>query len=81
MNKKGSIFLGVSLAIFIFITGVLILPYLTDDVDTFREAMNCTDDSITAGNKISCLYGDAITPYYIWFFSSLALGLIIGGRK
>jgi len=75
MNKKGSVFLGLSLGIFIFVIGVLIMPFLLDDVTTFRTEMNCSTDTISNGAKITCLYGGALIPYYIWFFSSLAVGL------
>jgi len=82
MNKKGSIFLGLTIGIFIFITGVLILPFLADDVTTFRADLNCSaPSSISDGTKLVCLFGGALIPYYIWFFSSLAIGLIIGGGK
>lgn len=81
MNKKGGIFLGVALGLFLFMTGVLMLPYLTDDVTSFRSALNCSDSgSITDGTKLTCLFGGALTPYYIWFFTSLSLGLILGSR-
>ncbi len=82
MNKKGSMFLGIGLGIFMFIIGALILPYLTDDVSTFRVALNCSNsDSITNGAKLTCLFGGALIPYYIWLFTSLALGLVIGGSR
>lgn len=82
MNKRGSIFLGIALGIFLFICGVLILPFIADDVATFRVALDCSDaGSISDGTKLTCLFGGALVPYYIWFFSSLALGLIIGGAK
>ncbi len=80
-GKKGSMFLGIGLGIFIFVMGVLILPYIADDVTTFRTALDCTDTTITNGAKLTCLFGGALIPYYIWFFTSLALGLVIGGRK
>lgn len=81
MNKKGGIFLGVALGIFMFISGVLILPFITDDVTTARVDLNCSNaDSITDGTKLTCLFFGGLTPYFIWFFSSLALGLIIGSR-
>jgi hypothetical protein len=81
-NKKGSVFLGLGLGIFIFIMGVLILPYIADDVTSFRTSLDCSNSgSISDGTKITCLFGGALVPYYIWFFSSLAVGLIIGGSK
>ena len=80
-NKKGSFFLGIVLAIFLFISGVLILPYITDDVDTVRTALNCSTTSISSGTKLNCLFVGALVPYYIWFFSALAIGLLVGGSK
>ena len=82
MNKKGSVFLGIALGLFLFITGVLILPFLTGDVTTVRTALNCSSAAtITDGTKISCLFVGALIPYYIWFFSAMCLGIIIGGAK
>ena len=80
LNKRGSIFLGIALGVFIFICGVLILPFIADDVTTFRTALNCSGD-ISSGTMITCLFGGALVPYYIWFFSSLAIGLLLGGGK
>lgn len=79
-NKKGNIFLGVTIALFLWISGVIILPFVLDDVDSFRTAMECSDSSITDGEKISCLFGDALIPYYIWFFASLAIGYLAGAK-
>jgi len=82
MNKKGSIYLGLALGLMIWITGVLILPFITGDVTTVRVALNCaTPLEITSGNKLSCLFVGGLVPYYIWFFSSMALGILIGGFR
>ena len=82
MNKKGAVFFGIILGISIFIFGVLFIPFLMDDITTFRSAMNCASpSSITSGDMLSCLISDTTIPYLIWFFSSLALGLIMGGKK
>jgi len=82
MNKKGSVYLGLALGVFIFITGVLILPFLTGDVTTVRTALNCSSaTTITDGTKLSCLFVGGLIPYYIWFFSSMSLGILIGGAK
>ena len=80
MNKKGNVFLGIGLGIFIFIIGVLLMPFLADDITTFRNAMSCGTSSISDGSKLTCLFGDALMPYFIWFFSSLAIGYMIGSR-
>ena len=80
-NKKGNIFLGITIALILWISGVLILPFLLDDVDTFRDVMSCTSSSISDGSKISCLFSDALIPFYIWFFASLTIGYIVGIRQ
>lgn len=80
MNKRGSLFFGVSIGLFIFVMGVLFIPFLTDDITTFRTNMDCTNMSITDGTKIACLQSDLLIPYLIWFFVSLALGLIAGAN-
>jgi len=81
MNKKGSVFFGVGIGIFVWIMGVLFLPFLMNDVTTFRVAMDCTNASIGGGQMLSCLVGDLTIPYIIFFIISLALGFVIGGRK
>ncbi len=79
-NKKGSIFFGVGVGIVVFIFGVLFLPFIMDDVTTFRGEMDCSNADITGGTMLSCLAGDLVVPYLIWFFISLALGFIVGSR-
>lgn len=78
MNKKGSAFFGIGIGIVVFIFGVLFLPFIMSDVSTFREAMDCSNADITGGNMLSCLVGDLVVPYLIWFFISLSLGFIVG---
>lgn len=79
-NKKGSAFFGIAIGIVIFIFGVLFLPFIMDDVTTYRDAMDCSNTDITGGTMLSCLVSDAIVPYLIWFFISLALGFIVGAK-
>ena len=78
MNKKGSVFFGLAIGITIYILSVLFLPFLMDDVTTFRDAMDCSSSDISGGTMLSCLLGDAAIPYFIWFFISLALGFVVG---
>lgn len=79
MNKKGNMFLGIILGLIIYISGVLFIPFITDDVTTTRNDLNCTNSSISDGNKLSCLAVDIVVPYIIWFFVSIAIGFIMGG--
>ena len=81
MNKKGSIVFSVVIGLILFMTGVLFMPFFVDDITTFRTELDCTNTgSITDGTMMTCLFGSALLPYFIWFFSSLALGFVVGGR-
>lgn len=81
MNKQGSAFLGIALGLFVFVMGALTMPYILDDIDTARTDLSCTDSTVSGGTKIICLFVGAINPYFIIFFTSLAIGLIVGGSK
>lgn len=79
MNKKGgAFFFGLGIALFVWIIGIMIIPYFQDSVDLFRTDMDCTNTSITDGAKVTCLYGDALMPFFIIFIVGVVLG-IIGG--
>lgn len=78
-NKKGNIYFGIGMGVFIYIFGVLFLAFILDDIDTSRTAMSCaTPDSISDGAKLFCLAISGIVPYFIWFFVSIGLGYMIG---
>lgn len=68
------------MGIFIFIMGVLFIPFVTDDITTTRTSLDCTNTSISSGTKLTCLGVDIVVPYLIWFFVSLLAGFVIGGR-
>lgn len=79
MNKKGELFFGIFLGLFLFVIGVLFIPFLTDDITTARTDLNCENPaSLTGGVMLECLTIDLVAPYLIWFFVSLAIGYIIG---
>lgn len=80
-GKKGNIFFGVTIGLFIYIMGILFIPFLTDDITTARGELNCTDTTISDGSKLICLQIDLVIPYLIWFFISLLLGFIAGSIK
>jgi hypothetical protein len=81
MNKKGSVYLGIFLALIIYITGVLFMPFIVDDIDTARTDLDCSNSSISDGTKVTCLATDSVMPYFIWFFISLALAFVVGGFR
>lgn len=81
MNKRGSIFFGFAIALIIYVSGVMFIPFIVDDISTTRTALDCTNTSITGGVMLTCLTVDLVNPYLIWFFISVALGYLVGGTQ
>lgn len=82
MNKKGSAFLGVALFLFLFVMGILFIPFFTDDITTTRILLDCANASgITNGTKLMCLNIDLLIPYFIWFIVSVSLGYLAGSEN
>lgn len=73
-NKKGDIMLAFSFAFFFFLIGMLMLPFIEDTITSARENLDCTNSSISDGNKISCLYTDVAVPYFI-----VGILVLVGG--
>jgi len=84
INKKAQasrlgIGLAVILAIFIFLVGMININFIKDEVTRARNAanLNCSDDSISDGTKLTCLAVDIVVPYFIILILSASGGLII----
>jgi len=78
MNKLGQTFgLSILYAIVIFIFGILMVNFLTPEINTSHNAMSCTDTSISSGSKLTCLFVDIVKPYWILAILSLAGGVIL----
>lgn len=73
-DKRGSIFLGFIFAIFFFMIGMWMLPFMKDTVTDSRTDLDCTNSSISDGNKVVCLIVDAGVPYFI-----IAILMFVGG--
>lgn len=82
INKRGQgIFIGVIIALLIYVAGILFLPLAKDIVDSSRTDSSCsTPASISDGSKILCLMFDGAIPYFLWFIVSIAFGVIFNGR-
>lgn len=78
MNKRGG-YLGIGLAIFLWILGILVMPFITSTIDSERVNLACSDTSISFGTKLICLTHDTIIPYFLWTLFVLCLGLVVGG--
>jgi hypothetical protein len=82
MNKKGNVFLGVAIGLFVFVMGILVIPFFTDDITTIRALLDCSNaGGITDGTKLMCLNIDLLVPYFIWFIVSVSLGYLSGSEK
>ena len=81
IGKRGNVFLSVAIAIAIWIFGVLFIPFITDDIESSRVAMDCVSTSISHGAMLNCLTIDLVTPYFIWFLISLFIGFIMGATR
>ena len=77
MNSKGqTMFIAILIACMIFFAGVIVVNFLKDDITTARNALDCTNSTISDGTKLTCLGTDIVVPYFIIIFLSAAGGLI-----
>ena len=76
MNKKGGMYLGIVFFIFFFMTGMLIIPFIKDNITGARDNIQCTNSSISSGTKMTCLVIDTGVPYFIITILALAGGFI-----
>jgi hypothetical protein len=79
MNKKGQTMgLAILSAIFVFITGMMIINFIIPEVNDFRINLNCADaESISDGTKLLCLVGGTAVPYWILLIFSILVGAIV----
>lgn len=78
MNRKGqTIMLAILSGVFIFLAGIIFINFLFDDVDVARSMLACSDaSSISDGIKLTCLFIDAVIPYWIVLIVSASGGMI-----
>jgi len=78
MNNKGQI-LGLSILSFIgiLIVGLMFVNFILPEITDFRVDLECSSaDTISDGNKVLCLVGDAAVPLFIAAIFGLAIGVI-----
>jgi len=69
--------MGVVLAFFFFMFGMLLIPLTKDGVTDARTDIGCsTNSSISDGAKLTCLGLDAGVPFFIITILTLAGGFI-----
>lgn len=79
MNKRGqTLFLSILVGVMIFIFGMLFLNYIKPEVSTAKLiSLDCTNPSISDGNKVTCLGVDLVIPALIFTIVSVAVGSIL----
>ena len=81
MNKKGQVNLGIAIIVgfMIFLIGIPIINILKPDVNIARGStgLDCTNTSITDGNRLACLVVDLTIPYFMLLIMSAAGGVIV----
>jgi hypothetical protein len=75
-GKNGNLFLGAVFMILFFMLGMWMLPFMKDEVTSARTSLDCTNSSISDGNKVTCLTTDVTVPYFIIIIMTLAGGFI-----
>lgn len=79
MNKKGqSIFVGIMVAIMVFITAIVLIEPLKDGIDIGRDPshLDCTNESITVGTKATCILVDFWLFYFVGVCIAGGVGFI-----
>jgi len=68
MNRRGQAMLvGVMIAIFVFVFAIICIPALKEVTNLARgtTSLDCTNSSISTGNKMTCLIVDLYLPYFV----------------
>jgi hypothetical protein len=76
MNKRGqSTWLAITIAIMIFIAGMLMVNFIKQPIDSARTDMSCSAPA-SDGAKITCLLIDFTMSYWFVGIISMVIGLI-----
>ena len=68
LNKKGQVaLLGLIIGVFIFLLGMSFIDPMKDVLTEVRggSQLDCTNTSVSDGNKLTCLAVDLVLPYFI----------------
>lgn len=79
MNKKGAIGFAIITFIFFFLMGMVIVNLIKPDVTLARNSNNldCSNASISDGNKLTCLTVDLVIPYFFVIVCSAGLSIVL----
>ena len=77
MNNRGQLALvGFAFGLFIFLLGLALINPIKDVIQPTREAdqLDCSNSSISDGQKVTCLAVDLLLPYFIITIFAIAGG-------
>lgn len=81
MKRRGqtTIALAIIIGLIVFLMGIPVVNILKGEVTTARgtDALDCTNSSISDGNRLTCLGVDLVVPYFIWIVISLSISIVI----
>ena len=84
LNKKAGanlgIFAGAMTMIIVFIMAVQFIDPIKDQIIDARavDALDCTNSSISTGNKATCIVVDWTLPYFIAMIIAVGAGMLTG---
>jgi len=84
MNKNGQVLLfGVMLAAYVLITAILFIDPLVDIFSDVRgtDKLDCTNSSISTGQRLTCLQVDILLPVFIWTVITAGFGALFFKAK
>lgn len=64
MNKQGILVFPIMVMIFMLIVAVITLPAVADLISSARTNLNCGNESLPTGTKMTCLVIDLYLPYF-----------------
>lgn len=73
MNKKGqTIFVGIGIAVMVFLTVIAMIPALKDGITTARDVshLDCNNSSISVGTQATCI----VVDFWLFYFVIMAMG-------
>lgn len=79
MNKRGQLVLvGIMIAIMTFLTMIVFIEPLKEGIGLARDSshLDCTNTSISTGQKMTCIYTDLYLPLFLGFCMAISLAYL-----
>lgn len=75
-NKRGQVFLSIIFSVMYFMIFMVLINVSKDDANTARTNLDCSNSSISDGNKMTCLITDSSVPLFLLAALSVAFGIL-----